>query len=73
MVTKVKCYTNSVEVHPQLSNNRHPVDGAMVVAGSVWPDRQGSYLVKGCVPYNPGNAQRVGCYIPQISTGRNLF
>ncbi len=24
---------NSVEVHPQLSNNGHPVDGAMVGAG----------------------------------------
>jgi hypothetical protein len=30
-------YTNSVEVHPQLSNNRHPVDGALVGAGSLWP------------------------------------
>jgi len=27
---------NSVEVHPQLSNNRHPVDGALVGAGSLW-------------------------------------
>jgi hypothetical protein len=25
--TKVKANINSVEVHPQLSNNRHPVDG----------------------------------------------
>jgi hypothetical protein len=24
---------NSVEVHPQLSNNGHPVDGALVGAG----------------------------------------
>ncbi len=46
MVTKVKQYINSVEVHPQLSNDRHPVDGALVGAGSVWPDRQASYLVK---------------------------
>jgi hypothetical protein len=30
-----KQYTNSVEVHPQLSNNRHPVDGASVGAGSL--------------------------------------
>jgi hypothetical protein len=29
---------NSVEVHPQLNNNRHLVDGALVgVAGSLWP------------------------------------
>jgi hypothetical protein len=28
---------NSVEVHSQLSNNRHPVDGAVVGAGSLWP------------------------------------
>jgi hypothetical protein len=24
-------------IHPQLSNNGHPVDGAMVHAGSLWP------------------------------------
>jgi hypothetical protein len=28
---------NSVELHPQLSNNEHPVDGALVGAGSLWP------------------------------------
>jgi hypothetical protein len=27
---------NSVAVHPQLSNNGHPVDGALVGAGSLW-------------------------------------
>ncbi len=27
LVTKVKPNINSVEVHPQLSNDRHPVDG----------------------------------------------
>jgi len=26
---------NSVEIHPQLSNNRHPVDGVLVGAGSL--------------------------------------
>jgi len=26
----------SVEVHPQLSHNDHPVDGALVVPGSLW-------------------------------------
>jgi hypothetical protein len=29
-VTKVKPNINSVEVHPQLSTNGHPVDGALV-------------------------------------------
>jgi hypothetical protein len=33
----VKPNITSVEVHPQLSNNRHPVDGALVGASSVWP------------------------------------
>jgi hypothetical protein len=36
MVPKVKPNINSVEVHPQLSNNGHPVDGALVSAGSLW-------------------------------------
>jgi hypothetical protein len=30
LVTKVKPNINSAEVHPQLSNNGHPVDGALV-------------------------------------------
>jgi hypothetical protein len=33
----MKPNVNSVEVHSQLSNNRHPLDGALVVAGSLWP------------------------------------
>jgi hypothetical protein len=36
MVTKVKPNINSVEVHPQLSNNGHPVDGALMGSGSLW-------------------------------------
>ncbi len=36
-VTKMKPGTNLVEDHPQLSLNRHPVDGALVCAGSLWP------------------------------------
>jgi hypothetical protein len=33
----VKLNINSVEVHPQLSNNGHPVDDALVgAAGSLW-------------------------------------
>jgi hypothetical protein len=37
LVTKLKPNINSVEVHPQLSNNGHPVDGVLVGAGSLWP------------------------------------
>jgi hypothetical protein len=33
----VKPYTNSVEVHPQLNNNRHPMDDLLVGVGSLWP------------------------------------
>jgi hypothetical protein len=33
----VKPNINSVEVHPQLSNKGHAVDGALVGAGSLWP------------------------------------
>jgi hypothetical protein len=33
----VKPNINSVEVHPQLTYNRHPVDGALVGAGSLLP------------------------------------
>jgi hypothetical protein len=29
-LTKVKLDSNSLEVHPQLSDSRHPVDGALV-------------------------------------------
>ncbi len=31
---QVKQNLNSVEVHPQLSNSGHPLDGALVGAGS---------------------------------------
>jgi hypothetical protein len=33
----MKLGSNSVEDHPQPSHNRHPVDGALVGAGSLWP------------------------------------
>jgi hypothetical protein len=36
-VAKMKPGSNSVEDHPQLSDNRHPVDGALVGSGSLWP------------------------------------
>jgi hypothetical protein len=35
LVTKVKPNINSVEVHPQLSNNGHPVDGVLVGASFI--------------------------------------
>jgi hypothetical protein len=35
-ITVVKVHP-VVEVHPQLSNKRHPVDGVLVGAGSLWP------------------------------------
>jgi hypothetical protein len=33
----VKPDINLVKVDPQLSHNKHPVDGALVGAGSLWP------------------------------------
>jgi hypothetical protein len=33
LVTKVKPSINSVEIHPQLSNHGHPLDGALGGAG----------------------------------------
>jgi len=33
----VKPNINSVEVHPQLSDNGHPLDDALVGAGTLWP------------------------------------
>jgi len=32
----VKPDVNLVKVHPQLSHNGHPMDGAMVGAGPLW-------------------------------------
>jgi hypothetical protein len=37
LVTKVKPNIYSVEVHPGLCNMGHPVDGAWVRAGALWP------------------------------------
>jgi hypothetical protein len=33
----MKANINLVEVHPQLSNNKHLVDGALVGASALWP------------------------------------
>ncbi len=40
----MKTCTYSGEIHPQLSNNRHPVDGVLVGAGLVWPDHINLYV-----------------------------
>jgi len=37
MVTNVKSNINLVEVHPQLGNNSHIVDGVVAGVGSLWP------------------------------------
>jgi hypothetical protein len=52
LVTKVKPNINSVEVHPQLNNNGHPVDNTLVCAGSLWPSHAGNGLEKcqGVIP-----------------------
>ncbi len=36
----MKSDINSVEVHPQLSDDSHPVDGALVGARSLWPQAE---------------------------------
>jgi hypothetical protein len=35
LITEVKPNINSIEVHPQLSNKSHPVDGALVSVSSL--------------------------------------
>jgi len=42
----VKPNVNSVEVHPQLFNNGHPMDGALVGVGSLWPLIRGYLVVR---------------------------
>jgi hypothetical protein len=39
--------SNSVEIHPQLTRNGHPVDGALVGAGSLWPPSALEHPLKG--------------------------
>jgi hypothetical protein len=59
VVTKVKPNTNSVEVHPQLSNIRHPVDDVLVGASSLCPKcsiceqmgLEGVLYIKNTVPF----------------------
>jgi len=35
----VKPNINLIEIHPQLSNNGHLVEGALVGASSLWPPK----------------------------------
>jgi hypothetical protein len=44
----VKPNIKSVQVHPQLSNDGHPVDGALVGAGSFWPKEKHDHDNKNC-------------------------
>jgi hypothetical protein len=39
--------SNSVEIHPQLTHNRHPVDGALVGARLLWPPSALEHPLKG--------------------------
>ncbi len=56
LVTKLKPNINSVEVHPQQSNNGHPVDGALVGAGSLWPNNNIMMTTRYAnLPPNPPN------------------
>jgi hypothetical protein len=53
----VKPNINSVEVHSQLSNNGHPVDCALVGAGSLWQfekifELKGFITFKGVIWHN---------------------
>jgi hypothetical protein len=42
----VKPNIKSVQVHPQLSNDGHPVDGALVGAGSFWSKKNMIIITK---------------------------
>ncbi len=60
-VTKMKPGGNSVKDHPQL---RHPVDGALVGAGSLWP------LMSPCKPFECCVSIRIRYrYQPVINPG----
>jgi len=61
LVAKVKPNTNSIGVHPQLSNNRHPVEdgGALMMgAGSLW--LSGEHLTQPFLLLFAGRFQRNG-------------
>lgn len=39
IITKVKPNIISIEVHSQVNNSRHPMDGALVDVSSMWPGK----------------------------------
>jgi hypothetical protein len=39
IITKVKPNITSIEVHPQVNNNKHLMDGALVDVSSMWPGK----------------------------------
>jgi hypothetical protein len=43
LVNKVKPNINSIEIHSSMSNNGHPIDGALVGVSSLWPYFMGCY------------------------------
>ncbi len=57
---------NSVEVHPQLTYNGHPVDGALVGASSLWPCKLKAFSgqvftsVEQLLLFDPGNWSGLG-------------
>ncbi len=67
----MKANTNSVEIYPQLSNNRHPVDGAMVGAGSLWPSETYSHVRD--VQMRPGVGCRVKYFSQEILVSKKMF
>jgi len=48
LATTMKPNIKSVQVHPQLSNDGHPVDGAPVGAASFWPKEKHNQNNKFC-------------------------
>jgi hypothetical protein len=44
LVPEAKLNINSVEVHPQLSNNGHPMDGVLVHCGPTYPPKETQQL-----------------------------
>jgi hypothetical protein len=42
----VKLNINLIKVHPQLRNNGHPKDGALIGANSMWPTLKALYGIK---------------------------
>jgi hypothetical protein len=65
----VKSDINSVEVHPQLSDDSHPVDAALVGAGSLWPQAE-SYI-------RPSSSlavfRRTSCFFTKLPTSQKSW